>query len=85
MPGAELAATSTPARSHTLDGSPGLGVVGYGAELAATAPAQPHDKQLDAMTHGAETCYLGVVGHGADPLGPKTYLFLQDPKCEIIS
>jgi len=48
------------------------GVIGYGAELAATAPAQPHDKQLDAMTHGAETCYLSAMVGGADPLDPET-------------
>jgi len=27
---------------------------------------------LGAMTYGAETCYLSAVGHGANPLGPKT-------------
>ena len=28
--------------------------------------------KLGAMTYGAETCYLGVVGLGADLMGPKT-------------
>jgi len=41
----------------------------------------PHPRHLDApfcparhlgaKTYGAETCYLGAVGHGADPKGPK--------------
>ena len=50
-----------------------LGATGYGAEVAATStPHQLSGKYLDAMTHGAETCYLGATSYGADPLGPKT-------------
>ena len=50
-----------------------LGATGYGAEVAATStPHQLSGKYLDAMTHGAETCYLGATSYGADPLGPNT-------------
>ena len=44
-----------------------LGATGYGAEVAATStPHQLIGKYLDAMTHGAETCYLGATIRGAD-------------------
>jgi hypothetical protein len=43
--------------------------VNRGGELyhvSTTSPATPTlSFNLGAMTYGAETCYLGVVGHGA--------------------
>ena len=62
---------------HAAAAGAELGATGYGAEVAATStPHQLSGKYLDAMTHGAETCYLGTTSHGADPLGPKTQFIL---------
>ena len=41
--------------------------------------------KLDAVAHGIETCYLDVLLHGVDPLGPKLRLsFLEVQKRNLL-
>ena len=49
-----------------------------------SAPSQPRAKQLGAMSHNAETCYIAARTHDAEPWGLNLSLVLLGVQNVII-
>ncbi|KAF8689976.1 hypothetical protein HU200_041611 [Digitaria exilis] len=54
-----------------------LSAMDLGTDIGIAELGAMHSGVDLPTTHGSETCYLGAMNHGADPLGPKMKRLLQ--------